>query len=295
MLNINNLPTANPEAVQDSYYAYLEEISQYKLLSTDEEIAIFQMIQEGDNVAKELFIKSNLRLVAAQAKRFHYPGYNSELDLIQEGNIGLMRAIDLYDPQRGCKFSTFAIHHINKAIRSSASFNSLPLTLSAPKLSLLHKIKGTIELWEAEKGAKPSFKQLSEHLNVSISQIREIFPFVLSSLSLNAKLSADPDSREVGDVFFEHYKSDSEDIENACIIKETRDELRKLIYEVLSDKEAYILLSRWGVAGYTIKDVATLADELNMSKQGIRQSEQRSIAKLKKHFLSLNKSLQDFI
>lgn len=285
----------NFDVNQAAYYAYLDEISRYKLLTPDEEISLFMRIQGGDDVARDLFIKSNLRLVVKQAKKYYVPGYNQLLDLIQEGNIGLLKAVDMYDPLRGCKFGTCAVYYINKAILGAPCRSGLPLEVPQPKVALINKIRFVIDGWEAEHGRKPTLHEIASQVRISIEQIRELVPLFSPAVSLHSKIQEGVDDRELIDVFDEHYSNDSDDLENSCIIKETRAEFRRIILELLGEKEAYILMSRWGFAGYPEKDVPTLARELGMTFQGIRQSEARSKMKIKRHLLSMDKSLEDFI
>ena len=286
------------EVCQDSYFAYLNEISRYKILTADEEVVLFQRIMDGDNVAKDLFIKSNLRLVVKEAKRLYKPGFNSLLDLIQEGNMGLLKAVERFDLSKGCKFSTYAVYLIRRAIQRTPSRYYLPLEIPRNSISLILKIKDAISTFERENGYKPSFEQLSTILNVDKDMVRSLTPYtnlINPNTSLNSKVREDEDNREVIDVFDEQYEEEPTDPEKLFIAKETKEGFRNIVKDVLNDKEIYILYSRWGLLNEPFKDVATLAKELNMSQQGIRQNEARSIEKLKQHLLSLNKSLTDLI
>ena len=285
----------NSDICQNAYFAYINEISQYKLLTDEEEISLFQRILSGDDVAKELFINSNLRLVVRVAKKYYVPGYNDLLDLIQEGNIGLIKAVEQFDLSKGCKFSTFAVYAINKAIQSASSRSGLPLELPQNKLALINKIRRTIELFEEKNNKKPSFTELSTLLNVRVESITALMPFITPPVSLNSKVFQDESDKELIDVFEEYYHEDPSDPEKTFIIKETKEAFRDIINKVLTEKEKYILYSRWGLFDNPTKSVITLSKELHMSKQGVQQSESRSIGKLTKHLLSLNKSFLDFV
>jgi len=287
----------NTEAYQNSYFAYLNEIGKYKLLSADEEVLLFQKIEAGDNVAKELFIKSNLRLVVSVAKKYYIPGHNDLLDLIEEGNLGLIKAVEQFDLSRGCKFSTYARYKINKAIQKSPLRSGLPVELPAGKLALIAKIKSAIFSFEEENERKPSTMELSSILNIPVDRIAVLMPYIVSSVSLNNKLDNHKDDQDAEfiDMFEEYYKDDISDAENALIAKEMKEELQSILSEILNQKEIYIINSRWGLSNVPAKDVSKLAVELNMSQQGVRQCEERARMKLKKHLLSLNKSISDFI
>lgn len=279
---------------QNSLFAYLNDISQYKVLSVDEELDLFQKIQNGDDVARELFIKSNLRLVVSVAKKYHFPGQNQLLDLIQDGNIGLLKAVELFDPQKECKFSTYAVYQINKAIQGSSCRTNLPVEVPVWNLSLINKIRFTKERMEIENGNEPSVSELAEQLGVPTQKIVALMPFVVSPISFQSKLREDEDEREFGEVFARYY-DDAGEPERTYIIKEMRHELHNVLDAVLNDKERYIIYSRWGLSDMPIKSVAALAKELDMSIQGVRQSEGRSLMKLHKHFLSLHKSFTDIL
>lgn len=295
--NIVSKETDNTEVCQNAYFAYLNEIGKYKLLSADEEVLLFQKIAAGDNVAKELFIKSNLRLVVREANKYYVPGYNDRLDLIQEGTLGLIKAVERFDVSRGCKFSTYAKYTINKAIQKAPSRSGLPLELSPAKLSLISKIKTIIFSFEDNNERKPTTMELASMLSVSVKKIEEMMPFIISSMSLNEKISNDEldSDKEIIDVFEEYYEDELSDVENTFILKETREELQSIISEVLNKKEIYIIYSRWGLFYSPVKEVSELAEELGMSKQGVRQCEERARAKLLKHLLSLNKTFSDFM
>ena len=293
------LPTASSEndrqdLMQNAYYAYLDEISRYKLLTQDEEISLFMRIQDGDSVARDLFIKSNLRLVVSQARKYYIPGNNQLFDLIQDGNVGLLKAIEQYDPLRGYKFSTYAVYHINKAIQAGSCRTIIPVNIPQQKLSLIFAIRNALDVLEIVSGFKSSPEELAKFLNVPVHHVQAVLPFVFYPVSLNSPFEDGASDKTPIDVFDEYYNNDADDTEKAFIINETRKEIERIIKEALGEKEAYILLSRWGIAGRAIKDVATLAEELKMSHQGIRQSEARSLIKLKKYFASMNLSLSDF-
>lgn len=287
-------PPDNFDVSQNAYFAYLDEISQYKLLSAEEEILLFQKIQNGDSVSKDLFIKSNLRLVVKVAKKYFSPGYNTLLDLIQEGNLGLLKAVDGYDPTKGCKFSTYAIPQINKAIQRSSCRTGLPLELPTQQISLINKIRFFIDRFETENGQKPCIEDIADRLQIPVKKVIELIPYVSPSVSLHSKIKDDIDERELIDVFEAYYDNEPTSTENSFIINETRNEVQALVKEVLNEKEIYVVYSRRGLSNTPVKDVATLAEELGMSKQGVRQCEQRAIEKLKRHLLTLNKSFLDF-
>lgn len=286
-------PTPNQDGAKNSYFAYLSEISQYKVLTADEEIALFEKITAGDDAAKDLFIKCNLRLVVSEAKKYYVPEHNEMLDLIQEGNMGLLRALDGFDPARGCKFSTYAVYHINKAIQRSSCRTGLPLNVPQNALSLINRIRFTVERLEAETGAVPSCSDIATRLNINPEKVKELLPFATPSVSLYSKIGENND-REFIDVFSEQY-ADSDDIEQTLIANETQEHFRSLLSEALNERELYILCSRYGLFGSPIKTTREMMDILKMTKQGIQQAEQRAAKKLKKYLESLELSIDDLV
>lgn len=285
----------NSDVGQNPYFAYLNEINQYKVLTPEEEASLFQKIAAGDNAAKDLFVKSNLKLVVKQAKKYYIPGYNDLLDLIQEGNLGLLKAVENFDPSKGCKFSTYAVYRINKAIQLTPSRLGLPVEIPPHMHALTIKTKHTISNFKALNSRPPSVDEIAEELGVPPDKIRPLLPFLSSQASLNQKLGDNSNAKELLDVFDEYYKEEASDVENTVIANETKAEFRKIICATLNDKEAYILYSRWGLANTPIKGVSVLAAELGMSAQGVRQCEERAVSKLRKTLLNLNKNLSDFI
>lgn len=283
------------DLIEDSYHAYLNEVLQYKVLSRNEEISLFQRIQNGDDVAKDLFIKSNLRLVIKIAKGYYKPGYNQLLDLIQDGNVGLLQAVNLYDPSRGCKFSTYAFYKIHKAIQSSSCRTGLPLEIPQSQFSLITRIRLAIEQLELKNGFPPAPSDLAAYLGVPLDRIELVMPFVPSAVSLNAKIQDRADDREYIDAFSEYYKDGDSEVERACIIKEARNEFYDILKAALSEREFYVLSSRQGLFSTTIKSVREIASELGVSQQCVRQTEERSVAKLRRYLCSMDKSLSDFL
>lgn len=283
------------EIIENSYLVYLNEVLQYDVLSREEEISLFARIQDGDDIAKDLFIKSNLRLVIQAAYKYFKPGYNQLLDLIQEGNIGLLQAVERYDPSRGVKFSTYAFYWIKKTIWRSCCCSGFPVELSQRKSALVHKLRRTYKKIENECGAPPSPAELAEVMDMEMSEIELLLPFVYPSISLNYKPQEDHSEKEIVDFFSEYYSENANEVEYSYIIKETREEFRRIIFEALSEKEVYVLFSRQGLYGTPIKDVKTLAEELGMSEQGVRQTEDRCLTKLRKYLTSLDKTFTDFV
>lgn len=276
---------------QDLLYAYLNDISQYKVLTADEEVALFERISAGDDVAKDLFIKSNLRLVVKEAKKYYFPQYNELVDLIQEGNMGLLRALDGFDPSKGCKFSTYAVYHINKAIQRSSCRSGLPLNVPQNVLSLINKLRFTIERIEAETGTVPSCSDLASRLNIRVEKVKELLPFATPSVSLYSQISEN-DDRAFIDVFTEEY-AEEDDVEQVIIAADTKEQFQSLLSQALDERDLYVLCSRYGLFGSPIKNIIDLAAELNITKQGVQKVAERAIVKLKKYLLSLGLSIED--
>lgn len=285
---------SDKDLTEDSYQAYLNEVLQYKVLSRDEEVSLFQRIQNGDAVAKDLFVKSNLRLVIKIAKGYYKPGYNQLLDLIQDGNVGLLQAVNLYDPKRGCKFSTYAFFKIHKAIQSSSCRTGLPLEIPQSQFALITRIRLAIEQLELKNGIPPAPSDLAAHLGVPLDRIQLVMPFVPSAVSLNAKIQDCTDDKEYIDVFSEYYNDGDSEVERACIIKEARNEFYDILKAALSEREFYVLSSRQGLFSTPVKSVKVLASELGVSQQCVRQTEERSVVKLRRYLSSLDKTECDF-
>lgn len=277
---------------RNSYYAYLNEISQYKVLTPEEEVALFEKIVAGDDAAKDLFIKCNLRLVVKEARKYYVPEHNELLDLIQEGNFGLMRALDGFDLTKGCRFSTYAVYHIDKAIQRSSCRTGLPVNVPQNVLPLINRIRFAVERMEAETGTVPSCSEIAERLNLKAERVKQLLPFVFPTVSLYSK--SEGDDREFIDAFSEQYE-ESDDVEQVLIANETKEHFRSLVAEALTEKEMFILCSRHGLFGFPVKTTRELMDELNMSKQGMHQAEQRAVRKLKDYLESMGLAVDELI
>lgn len=271
---------------KDAYHAYLNEISQYKLLTVDEEVELFLRIQNGDNVARQLFINSNLRLVVKQANVFYIPGVNDLMDLIQEGNIGLLKAIDRYDPTLGYRFSTYAVYLINNEIRRSSARAGLPVEVPPGYVSLVNQMRFVVNNFFELHGCRPTAYEIADQLDCSVNIIDALMPFVVSPFSLQQPVSTSPDDvRELEDFYTDYYNEETSIVEKELIADETKQEFYKLLNEVLTEKERLILRLRWGLNNSQTMSIYDIAEEIGMSPQGVRQAELRAIQKLNKYLL----------
>ena len=268
----------------NSVAKYLKEIGKYPLLTQQEEIELAYKIKFGDNTAREKFLNSNLRLVVSIAKKYHCDNL-SFLDLIQEGNLGLIQALEKFDVTLGYKFSTYATwwinHYITKAIIDKGSAIRIPVH-AYEKFLKYKSIQNKLEL---DLNREPTIEEIALELKMTPKEVSEIVKYDYDITSINNVINEDQDS-ELGDLL-----PDNEDIELSTINSLLKEDIINLIKTSnLSEREIKILLLRNGFINdkvYTLEEIARM---YNLTKERIRQLEEKALAKLRK-----SKRVNDFL
>lgn len=258
---------------------YLKEIDQAKLLSKEEEVELaLRIIEDNDPEARDLLIRSNLRLVVKIAKDF--AGRNLTFsDLIEEGNLGLMRAVDTFEPEYNVRFSTYAAWWIKQSIKRSLLLNAQPIHIPTYMVELINQFKHARTELTAALGKDPSITEIAKALNIPVRKatvINEIVATISSSGNTTSEQS------EYGDVF------DSVCDDNAAapyLNLLTDDEIHKALdlVEQLEPREARILTMRFGLDGGTPAETKDIALDLNLSTERVRQLQKQALKKLKEH------------
>lgn len=255
---------------------YLKEIGQYPVLTPVEEIELAQKIAKGDNRAKEKFINSNLRLVVYTARRYKHTGLDL-LDLIQDGNIGLLKAVDAFDYTRGVKFSTYATYWIKQEILR-AIYNKKELIRIPINMQVSIKQYQTIQDNYLKKYMRNATDiEISTEMNISIEEVAEIKSFIYNTVSLNKTVSSDGET-ELGD-FIVDTDLTPEEVMLENFDKEFWDRL--LENSNLDAREKLIIKMRYGFENETCAELKTIAERLGISKERVRVLELRAIKKLK--------------
>lgn len=262
--------------IADSTRAYLQQISQIPLLTYEEEQALGKRIAEGDPKAREILIESNLRLVISQAKRYVGRSKISFLDLIQEGNVGLITAVDKFDYSKGYKFSTYAVWWIRQAISKVVAEQSRAIRVPMHIIEQLSKLNKISRDLFQELQREPTVPELATKMGVDEKKIKELQSIVKEPVSMETALNDEEDAT-IGDLI-------ADEDETMPIEELHQAEMNKKIEEVLKTldtREVEIISMRFGLDGSRPKTLDEVGKHLGLTKERIRQLENRAMNKLR--------------
>jgi RNA polymerase primary sigma factor len=259
----------------DPVKQYLKEIGSYPLLSMDEEIALAKRIESGDEEAKKLLAESNLRLVVSIAKRYVGRGL-SFLDLIQEGNLGLIKAVEKFDYTKGYKFSTYATWWIRQAITRSIADQSRTIRIPVHMSEVINKTYRVSRSLLQELGREPSEQELAEAMQLPVEKIREILKVSADPISLDTPIGEEDDSH-LGDFIKDESIVGPEE---AAAYSVLRDQISKLL-ETLTDREQRVLILRFGLKDGRTRTLEEVGKEFHVTRERIRQIEAKALRKLR--------------
>ena len=269
---------------KDLVSLYLDDIKKYEILDREEEEKLLRKVKEGDLEAKNKLILCNLRLVISVAKNYMNKGMTL-IDLISEGNFGLIRAIDKFDIEKGFRFSTYAVWWIKQSITKAVMSKGREIRIPSYKYDLLNKINKIIveELMNTED--YPTNEVIAEKLKLSPEKVANIMVEFQEIVSLNSSVG---DNIYLEDTIL---NEDSENFENDIINEISK----KKIYEILDnleEREKDILLRRYGLSGYDIHTLEQVGEAFNITRERVRQIEKKTLAKLRKKYdKELNNSM----
>jgi RNA polymerase primary sigma factor len=275
-------PVAPNGSDHSAYHLYLREVGQVPLLTPAEEIKLAKKIKRGNKQARELMIKSNLRLVVKIARDYEGLGVPL-LDLISEGNIGLMKAVDRFDPNKGAKLSTYAAWWIKQAIRRALTNQSKVIRVPVHMVDRLSNLRRATAKLAAEFGREPTDEELAEEMDTTPEKIKQSRNAVLSGSSLDAPLG-DDDSSPLADVLkdekaltpYEQFKG------------QTEVEMLRELLESLDRREAVILRRRFGLDGADEETLEQIGQDFGVTRERIRQLEAVALNKLRKRMRKLD-------
>lgn len=262
------------DAQENGLSTYLSEISKISLLSGAEEISLAKRAKKGDGAARRRLIVSNLRLVVSVAKRYLYFGLPL-LDLIEEGNLGLMKAVDRFDPNRGCKFSTYATWWIRQAVTRSLSNQGRTVRVPVYVTDNVAKYRKTVEELYIKTGKQPDVEYVAEILGIKVSEARRLRDFVIDFSPLETSSPAE-DEGDRGAVESFHPQHTDKAIEQIELDQQTEEILKQV-----SDRERSILRYRYGLVDGKAHTLEETGVRFNLTRERIRQIERDSMKRLR--------------
>ena len=272
-MNMTTTKTRNADDELLSYY--MKDINSIPLLTREEEFELAVKAKNGDKAAKDKIVKSNLRFVISIAKKYQHQGLDLS-DLISEGNIGLITAIDKFDPHKGYHFISYAVWWIRQSILRAIYEKSRAIYLPANKINELCQINKAKKSISADLTDEQSVREIAELLNMDSSYIKELLMISRDTVSLDAPAKADESSAVVAD-FIEDKNSDYP--EKEAIYNNMKEDINDVI-STLSEREAKILRYRYGLNGLKSMSLKEIGAQLNLTTERIRQIEKRAIAKM---------------
>ena len=261
--------------VLDGVKAYLKSIGNHPRLSFDQEKELSVKALAGDHNAVNTLVECNLLLVVSIAKKYYGCGLPL-LDLIQEGNLGLIKAAEKYDGSKGFRFSTYATYWIRQAISRALGDQSRTIRIPANMVELLSKVKkATAELTQ-KLGRAPSDKEIAAHMGVELDKVQTVMDLAQATTSLDTPVDDDGET-SMGDLIADH----SAENPMAAMIAEANKQIVEAILDTLGAREAEILKMRFGIIGDKAMTLEEVGNHYGLSKERIRQIENKAIRKLR--------------
>ena len=274
-------------SIDDPVKVYLKEIGAFPLLSLDEEIELAERIQKGDSRAKKRLAEANLRLVVSIAKRYVGRGMLF-LDLIQEGNLGLIKAVEKFDHTKGFKFSTYATWWIRQAITRAIADQARTIRIPVHMVETINKVKKIQSQLLHKNGQEPSVEDLAAELDMPQDKVREILKVAQEPISLESPIGEEEDSH-LGDFIPDYDAPVPEEAATHTLLREQLNE----VLATLTPREAKVLSLRFGIEDGRPRTLEEVGKEFNVTRERIRQIEAKALRKLRHP--SRNKKLKDFL
>ena len=273
--------------INDPVRMYLKEIGQIKLLTMDEELELADRIVNGDEEAKTILAEANLRLVVSIAKRYVGRGMLF-LDLIQEGNIGLMKAVEKFDVSKGYKFSTYATWWIRQAITRAIADQARTIRVPVHMVETINKLARIQRQLTLELNREPSEEELAKKMNVSVEKIREIYKISQDPVSLETPIGEEDDSH-LGDFIKDEHNMSPEDYTTNELLKDEIDD----VLLTLTEREEKVIRLRFGLEDGKARTLEEVGQMFGVTRERIRQIEAKALRKFRHP--SRSRKLKDYL
>ena len=288
-IDIEKIDLSVPDGIglDDPVRMYLKEIGKVPLLSADEEIEYAKRMEEGDEEAKKRLAEANLRLVVSIAKRYVGRGMQF-LDLIQEGNLGLIKAVEKYDYRKGFKFSTYATWWIRQAITRAIADQARTIRIPVHMVETINKLVRVQRQLLQELGREPSPEEISENMDIPVERVREIQKISQEPVSIETPIGEDEDSH-LGDFIQDDNVPVPAEAAASTLLKEQLVE----VLGTLTEREQKVLRLRFGMDDGRARTLEEVGKEFNVTRERIRQIEAKALRKLRHP--SRSRKLRDYL
>lgn len=271
----------------DSVKSFLKDIGKIPLLSAEEEIKLAERMKNGDDAAKNRLIEANLRLVVSIAKKYVRRGMQF-LDLIQEGNMGLIKAVEKFDYTKGFKFSTYATWWVRQAITRAIADQARTIRIPVHMVETITRVKKAQSQLLHENGCEPNEEEIAEHLHMSVEKVREIIRIAQDPVSLETPIGEEEDSH-LGDFIPDEDAPAPADEACTSMLKQMLGE----VLDTLSDREKRVIILRYGLIDGRQRTLEEVGQEFQVTRERIRQIETKALRKLRHPTRS--RKLKDFL
>ena len=288
-VDMENIDLSVPDgiSIEDPVRMYLKEIGKVPLLSAEEEIELAQRMEDGDEDAKKRLAEANLRLVVSIAKRYVGRGMLF-LDLIQEGNLGLIKAVEKFDYRKGYKFSTYATWWIRQAITRAIADQARTIRIPVHMVETINKLIRVSRQLLQELGREPTPEEIAEEMNMPVERVREILKIFQEPVSLETPIGEEEDSH-LGDFIQDDNVPVPADAAAFSLLKEQLNE----VLGTLTEREQKVLRLRFGLDDGRARTLEEVGKEFNVTRERIRQIEAKALRKLRHP--SRSRKLKDYL
>ena len=284
---LESVLSADGISIDDPVKVYLKEIGRVPLLSAEEEVELAIRMSEGDVAAKKRLSEANLRLVVSIAKRYVGRGMQF-LDLIQEGNLGLIKAVEKFDHTKGFKFSTYATWWIRQAITRAIADQARTIRIPVHMVETINKVIRVSRQLLQELGHDPSPNEIAKEMNMPVDKVREILKIAQEPVSLETPIGEEEDSH-LGDFIPDEGASEPSEAASFTLLKEQLMD----VLSTLTPREEKVLKLRFGIEDGRTRTLEEVGKEFNVTRERIRQIEAKALRKLRHP--SRSKKLKDFL